>query len=1329
MHSAVWAAGASALLSLTGQALAACTVNSGVSATANAGDTCSIAGSSFVNSGTAVSASGGATMNLTASSVTARATSGFGIDISGATLNANDLTASGGGATNARAIAGRAGSVLTVNGDLTATRVGGGTLGAAVDIAGAGSVMTVTGKSTITSTVAADGVRSTAGSQIFFNGDTSITTVNTAVVSQTSGSLLGTGVTGSSLVQFGGNVVAKSTGAAGGFVASGNLDTGNRIVVVGNADVSTTAANGGPAMTASAGGSIRVGGTTTASTVGTGANGMVATGGGSKIMLGGAANITTTGAGASGVVASGTGAMVSFDQGATVNVNSGVGLAALAGGQIVGRGLVTVNGVNWNSADVDGGVIATGTGSSIQLGDVTVQSAGASSSSGIGVRQGGSVQVSGVAQVSLGAGDYLTPIDTQGDGSSIALGTSTAVNLVGSATGGAGVAAEQGAGRITAAGPLSVRTEGSWGIFATTGSNIELKNINVQVGVDVNGDNALAGQNHPSSAAVYVSQQGNISFENATVSNALWRGLYAQGSGNPSVAATITGTGHADITTVLDAGGGRTGTADAVRAQAAGAKITLGSVTTRTTGAQSSGLRATDGGVIELTGGTGRNNDIVTSGGSQGYGIEAQGAGSSVTIQGADTTVRTSGAESFGVVASGGATVTATNLSVETTGLSSDGVRVASGSAVVATGAMNVNVAGGSGAACSQGVAICVIGDGSALSGGSTAAATSSLQSTGTTVRMESGANMAATLNNAVLSTSGVGVDLMSVSGATGSSTLNLHNSTVTAGTGGLLLNVTNGSTFAFANDRTTLTGDIKASADSTVNMTLTNGSFLTGRIDPVNLTIDASSRWDVTGDSLLGTLRHAGTINILPGVGGLGGTYKTVTVANYVGSGGRINLNTYLGSDSSPSDKLVIDGGTASGNTTLGITNAGGGGAPTGGKGIQVVQATGGATTATSAFSLAAPVSAGAYDYSLVRNVDESWYLTSALVPPPPPGPPSPPGPPAPPAQPASAPASLPNYRQETSLYAAVPSLAALHSAATMDSFHERLGAAGYAAGEGGQPARLWVRVLGSNGERRGDAMGIYGRNGPSYDHKTAALQLGGDFYQGRNDDGTRTHAGLYVATGQTTGDVQHVNGTRAGSAKLDVTSLGLYWSVLGEQGGYVDFVAQGSHYGVKATSTRMPAVKTSGSGYDVSVEGGWPFALGGAWTLEPQVQVRLQQADLGSGADLAGRVDYGDADSLVGRAGLKLGYTSARIAAWTRLDLLNEFKGRSTTTVSSLAGLYGVGFDSSVHGRSAALTVGVDAKLTQAVSLYGSASYRRALGDSRGHAWGAQAGVKVAW
>jgi len=521
----------------------------------------------------------------------------------------------------------------------------------------------------------------------------------------------------------------------------------------------------------------------------------------------------------------------------------------------------------------------------------------------------------------------------------------------------------------------------------------------------------------------------------------------------------------------------------------------------------------------------------------------------------------------------------------------------------------------------------------------------------------------------------------------------------------------------------------LRVTAGSIAAINTASGSIHgTVQADGGQIDLNNAGLWTNTGNSVLTSLSNGGTVTFTAPVGG---TYKTITTGGYVGGGGLISMNTWLGDDSSPSDRLVIDGGSATGSTRVGITNAGGAGAQTTGNGILIVDAQNGATTAAGAFSLAAPVSAGAYDYSLVRRANESWYLTTDLITPPDPGSPSEPGTPPGTGTP-SLPVlpTLPNYRQETSLYAAVPSLAALHSAATMDSFHERMGAAGYAAaGEDSRPARLWVRLIGSNGKRKGDALGVYGRSGPAYDHKTAALQLGGDFYQGRNGDGSRTHAGLYFATGQTSGDVRHFNGTAAGSAKLDVTSLGLYWTLLGAQGGYVDFVAQGSHYGVKATSARMPGVKSSGTGYDVSVEGGLPFSLGGAWTLEPQLQVRRQQADLGGGADLAGRVNYGDVDSLVGRAGLKLGYATPKLAAWARLDLLNEFQGRSTTTVSSLAGLHGVNFDSSVHGRSLALTAGVDARLTQAVSLYGSASYRRALGGSRGHAWGAQAGVKVAW
>ena len=46
--------------------------------------------------------------------------------------------------------------------------------------------------------------------------------------------------------------------------------------------------------------------------------------------------------------------------------------------------------------------------------------------------------------------------------------------------------------------------------------------------------------------------------------------------------------------------------------------------------------------------------------------------------------------------------------------------------------------------------------------------------------------------------------------------------------------------------------------------------------------------------------------------------SYKTLTVNNYVGEGGQIRLNTYLAGDGSPSDRLVIDGGTATGTTGL---------------------------------------------------------------------------------------------------------------------------------------------------------------------------------------------------------------------------------------------------------------------------------------------------------------------------------------------------------------------------------------------------------------------------
>lgn len=94
--------------------------------------------------------------------------------------------------------------------------------------------------------------------------------------------------------------------------------------------------------------------------------------------------------------------------------------------------------------------------------------------------------------------------------------------------------------------------------------------------------------------------------------------------------------------------------------------------------------------------------------------------------------------------------------------------------------------------------------------------------------------------------------------------------------------------------------------------------------------------------------------------------SYKTLTVVNYTGI---IGLNARLDTDGSPSDRLVINGGAASGNLLVQIANTGGGGAVTTGNGILLVDAINGGTTVPGRFALAGEVAAGPYEYGLYRS------------------------------------------------------------------------------------------------------------------------------------------------------------------------------------------------------------------------------------------------------------------------------------------------------------------------------------------------------------------------
>ncbi|MGH8486358.1 MAG: autotransporter outer membrane beta-barrel domain-containing protein, partial [Pseudomonas sp.] len=373
------------------------------------------------------------------------------------------------------------------------------------------------------------------------------------------------------------------------------------------------------------------------------------------------------------------------------------------------------------------------------------------------------------------------------------------------------------------------------------------------------------------------------------------------------------------------------------------------------------------------------------------------------------------------------------------------------------------------------------------------------------------------------------------------------------------------------------------------------NGAATTAAGSTSNLTMSDTSLWKLTGNSNLSVLHNDNSL--IDFSAPTGGSYKTLTVNQYHGNNGTIALNTYLYDDQSPSDKLVIDGGQATGSSNLQIKNAGGPGALTTGNGIQVVDAINGGTSQEQAFRLLSRVKAGPYEYTLHRaSLDDSngqaWYLRSTQdatpvdptpvdptpVDPTPVDPtpvdPTPVDPtpvdPAPvdpvPVNPTPVaptpkprPAQVPNYRPETSLYSAIPGMTLRYSRMLVDTLHERMGEevrndfdplpAEEQSDYG--PSLGWGRLIYGQGDQSLS-------NGSAYDYNQQAFQVGIDLYHGEDTDGSTDQAGISLSAGKVTGDVEHTDGSAAGDAKLRAVGLGAYWTHFGPSGWYLDGVLQ---------------------------------------------------------------------------------------------------------------------------------------------------------------------------
>jgi len=1031
-----------------------------------------------------------------------------------------------------------------------------------------------------------------------------------------------------------------------------------------------------------------------------------------------------------------TGGFITLDGGNLAGSGNGGGLIAL-GGRIDASSTAYLNNATASASVSNGqGAIADSGGLINLLGNVSLDTA-ANQAIGLGAGANSTINVAAPAIVTLrGAnamGIYLH------DGGQVNLPTGFSIDLRG--TGDVGVTVDNTTTTFasglalnfpTLPASVGTNTNSGLGVIAVNNANatfdgLRVQGVGVGAGVWALSGSQGAGGNTSNDATVTLTGNSVISLGDVYVGstethNPSYRILTSATLANASASLgpSFTATSSSLLAALRASTGIGGGTADA-QARIVSTGTTI-TVPTQTGVGAYAGQNGAGASSIEL------NNNTITTTGSQSRGLMVVSNG---TIDANDTTVNTSGGsaalrlETF--TAPG--TINLRNSTVRATGASTRGI------SSTALGSANTNVVTMSGGTLSSELGNTIVVDGLF------------------DMAMSNGASVAA----------GSGYLLYAVARTSGTQThVNL------AATGA-----------------SRLAGNAYADTGAEADIALSDRTQWTGAAYRVtNVSVDASSQWTVTADSMLtNDLTNHGVVAFAPPVNG---DFKVLSTRNYIAGSGLVAMNTFLDTDGSPSDVLMIDAGAATGSAGLSIANAGGAGALTTGDGILVVDAVNGGTTGADSFSLASLVLAGAYEYTLQRGSRDgsspsSWYLRSTVdctidpsnpgcdqppdppppdpdppdpvppdpppTPPDPPEPPTPPTPPDPPTPPTPTPPDpptpvppVPNYRAEVSLYAALPAMALRFGWSTLGNLHERVGEQEQLRDRDDLQSRTsfngaWVRVIGEDGNVEGDRRGILG-TGPKYDFDVLALQAGADVYREQHDGGHRDQAGLYIGQGRIKSDVTHFNRLRVGKDKVDAASLGGYWTHFWPEGGYLDAVVQGTWSDLESHSVRGLRLKADTFGWAVSLEGGLPFHREDR-LLEPQFQIVYQRVDDFEGNDTVAQVRFRDAESLAARLGVRWAKdwlldpaadgAPRLMTGWLRANVWHEFKGEPLTLFSSASA--DIPFHADISGTWWQLNAGMTRQIGRNTSIYANLGYQRSFGGSHFDAWDGKVGFRWNW
>ncbi|OFS88295.1 hypothetical protein HMPREF3144_02445 [Oligella sp. HMSC05A10] len=291
-----------------------------------------------------------------------------------------------------------------------------------------------------------------------------------------------------------------------------------------------------------------------------------------------------------------------------------------------------------------------------------------------------------------------------------------------------------------------------------------------------------------------------------------------------------------------------------------------------------------------------------------------------------------------------------------------------------------------------------------------------------------------------------------------------------------------------------------------------------------------------------------------------------------------------------------------------------------------------------------------------------------------------------------------------------------------------------------GNKPYPVWGRINYTNLKEQG-------QNRFGYESDIAFIQFGGDLLVRTDEDNNHHHLGIMASYSHGEHDFydkyRAENGLvteekQVGSGKTDMYSLGAYSTWYGDNGSYVDLVANVSSIRNKYKSTSGHDSQ-NGWGVGVSAEVGRPWLIGNSnWQIEPQAQLSYQYVHLSSFDDDVRNISDQSGGTLRGRVGARVAYNQDNgdlrtNTFYVTANVLHDFAGNKSEAK--------IGRDKvrEEYKRTwGELGVGAQLPIGKSTYLYGDVRYARAFGgdnkvyrstDAARESIAGRVGVRFSW